>query len=45
MMNKSQTYGKADSWGKEDIYHRIASKAGRIWSRFYEASLKLAAND
>lgn len=45
MMEKSQTWGKADSWGREDVWHTIALKVGRIWSRFYDASLKLAANE
>lgn len=41
MMNKSETWGKDNSYGREDYYHRFAHKITDIWSRCYKASLRL----
>lgn len=45
MMHKSKTWGKAEFYGHEDVWHDNASKAGRIWKRFYDASLELAEKE
>jgi hypothetical protein len=45
MMEKSETWGKVDSFGNEDYYHLLAYDVDDLWSRFYKASKKLAVSE
>lgn len=42
MMHKSKTWGRAEFYVREDVWHDNASKAGRIWTRLFDASLEIA---